>query len=66
MILLKYHNTIIYGAKSLKMFGLNIWNQLPGDIKSETSYTNLRSILKLGWDLNVEEMCALIFQPLSV
>ena len=48
------------------MFGLNIWNQLPGDIKSETSNTNLRSILKLGWDLNVEEMCALIFQPLSV
>ena len=38
-ILVKYHNTITYGAKSLKTLGPKIWKQLLGNIKSETSYT---------------------------
>ena len=36
----KHHNTITYGAKSLKALGPNIWKQLPGDIKSGSSDTN--------------------------
>ena len=36
----KHHNTITYGAKSLKALGPNIWKQLPGDIRSESSYIN--------------------------
>ena len=38
----KHHNTITYGTKSLKTLGPKIWNQLPGDIKSETSYTKFK------------------------
>ena len=38
-ILVKHHNTMTYGTKSLKTLGPKIWNQLPEDIKSETSYT---------------------------
>ena len=41
-ILVKYHNTITYSAKSLKTLGPKIWNQLPRDIKSETSYTKFK------------------------
>ena len=36
-ILVKHHNTITYGAKSLKTLGPKIWSQLRYDIKSETS-----------------------------
>ena len=36
-ILVKYHNTITDGAKSLKTLGSKISNQSPSDIKSETS-----------------------------
>ena len=32
-ILVKHHNTITYGARSLKTLGPKIWNQLPGDFK---------------------------------
>ena len=39
-ILGKHHSTITYGAKSLKTLGPKIWNQLPGDIKSDTSYNS--------------------------
>ena len=31
--MLKHHNTIAYGAKSLKTPGFKIWNQLPGGIE---------------------------------
>ena len=41
-ILVKHHNTIIYGTKSLETLGPKIWNQLPEDIKSETSYTKFK------------------------
>ena len=44
-ILVKHHNTITYGAKSLKTLGLRIWNQLPSDIKSETSYTKFKEYI---------------------
>ena len=36
-ILVKHHNTITYG-----LLGPKIWNQLPGDIKSERSYTKFK------------------------
>ena len=39
-ILTKHHNIITYGAKSPKPIGPKTWNQLPGDTKSDTSYTN--------------------------
>ena len=57
-VLVKYHNTITCGTKSLKPLGPKTWNKLPEDIKSEKSYTNLRNILTLGSDLNVNVMCA--------
>ena len=57
-ILVKYHNTITYGTKSLKTLGPKIWNQLPEDIKSEILIPNLSNILTLGSDLNVNVMCA--------
>ena len=41
-ILVKHHNTITCGTKSLKTLGPKIWNQLPEDIKSETSYTKFK------------------------
>ena len=40
-ILIKDHNNITYGAKSLKTLSLKMWNQLPGKIKSKTCYTKL-------------------------
>ena len=36
------HNTITYGAKSLRISGPKICNQLPGDIKSELSCTKFK------------------------
>ena len=44
-ILIKHHNTITYGAKSLKILGPNIWTQLPEDIKSETSYIKFKKYI---------------------
>ena len=41
-ILVKRHNTITYGTKSLKTLGPKIWNQLPEDLKSETSYIKFK------------------------
>ena len=32
-------------VKSLKILGTKMWNQLPGDIKSETSYTNFKECI---------------------
>ena len=46
-ILVKHHNTITYGTKSLETIGPKIWNQLLEDIKAETS----NNILTLGSDL---------------
>ena len=44
--MVKHHNTITtYGAKSLKTLGPKIWHQLPGDIKSETSYTKFKEYI---------------------
>ena len=40
-ILIKHHNTITYGTKSLKILGPKIWNQLLSDIKLGTSYSTL-------------------------
>ena len=44
-ILVKHHNTMTYGTKSLKTLGPKIWNQLPEDIKSETSYTKFKEYI---------------------
>ena len=43
-ILVKHHNTITCGTKGLKTLGPNAWSQSPGDIKSETFYTNFFEI----------------------
>ena len=44
-ILVKHHNTITYGTKSLKALGPKIWNQLPEDLKSEISYTKFKEYI---------------------
>ena len=38
-VLVKHHNIITHGAKSLKTLGPRIWYRLPGDIKLEMTYT---------------------------
>ena len=48
-ILVKYHNTITDGAKSLKTLGSKISNQSPSDIKSETSYTKFKEYIIDNW-----------------
>ena len=55
-ILVKHHNSITYGAKNLKTLGPNIWNQLPGDIKSETSYAKFKEYNDTS--ISVNEMWA--------
>ena len=40
-----YHNTITYGTKSLKTLGPKIWNQLPDDVKTETSSTRFKEYI---------------------
>ena len=44
-ISVKHHNAITYDARSLKTLSPKIWNQLPGDIKSETSFTKLKEYI---------------------
>ena len=44
-ILVKHHNTITYGTKRLKTLDPKIWNQLPEDIKLETSYTTFKEYI---------------------
>ena len=56
-ILVKHHNTIRCGTKSLNAWGPKIWDQLPEDIKSDTFYTKFKKYI---------EMCSLIFETLSV
>ena len=55
-ILVKHHNTITYGTKSLKTLGPKIWSQKT--LKQRHLIPNLRNILTLGSDLNVDVMCA--------
>ena len=40
-----YHNTTAYGTNNLKSLGPKIWNQLPEDIKSKTSYTKFKEYI---------------------
>ena len=44
-ILVKQHNTITYGTKSLKTLDPKVWDQLPEDIKPETSYTKFKEYI---------------------
>ena len=44
-ILVKHHIAITYGTKSLKTLGPKIWNQLPEDIKTETSSTRFKEYI---------------------
>ena len=44
-ILVKHRNTIKYGDKSLKTLGPKIWNQLPENIKSETSFPRFKEFI---------------------
>ena len=46
-ILVKHHNTMTYGTKNLKTLGPKIWNQLPEDFKSETSYTKFNEYIDI-------------------
>ena len=44
-ILVKRHNTITYGTKSLKTLGPKIRTQLPEDLKSETTYIKFKEYI---------------------
>ena len=44
-VLVKHHNAITYSTKTLKTLGSKIWNHLPVDIKSETSYSKFKEYI---------------------
>ena len=56
-ILIKHCNTITYDIKSLKAIGPKIWNQVPEDIKSETSYTKFKEYID-SWSGPTVNICA--------
>ena len=39
-------NTSTYGLKSLIILGPKVWNLLPGNVKSETSFTKFKKYVK--------------------
>ena len=45
-ILVKHHNAITYCVKNLKTLGPETWNQLSGNIQSETPYTNFKEYIE--------------------
>ena len=65
-ILAKYHITITYGTKGMKIFGPKKWKQLLGNIKLETFYIKFKEYIEtwsIYWKihLNLDEMCAKMF-----
>ena len=65
-ILVKHHNTITYDTKNLKTLGTKIWNQLPQDIKSETSYTKFKEYIDTGFEPKCRRnMCVIIRNSIS-
>ena len=57
-ILVKHHNTITYGTKSLKALGLRYGTNYQKTLNQRHLIPNLRNILTLGSDLNVDVTCA--------
>ena len=55
IITLRYHNSATYEDKSLKTLGPKNWNELPENIKSETSFSN---ILHCGLDQHADATVA--------
>ena len=49
-IIVKHINTSRFGTQSLRSLGPKVWNNLPSNIKSETSFLKVKEILKLGLD----------------
>ena len=47
-IIVKHINTSRFGTQSLRSLGPKVWNNLPSNIKSETSFLKVKEILKLG------------------
>ena len=45
-IIVRHHNTAIYGDKSLTALGSKIWNKLPTNIKSLTSITKFKEYIR--------------------
>ena len=44
-IIVKRHNTTRYGTESLTTLGLQIWNNLPENIKSDTCYSKFKKYI---------------------
>ena len=49
-IVVKSHNSATYGDKSLMTLGPKIWNALPENIKSETSYKKFKEYIDLWFE----------------
>ena len=45
-IIVKRMNTTRFGTQSLRSLGPKIWNSLPSNIKSETSFPKFREYIK--------------------
>ena len=65
-MLVKHHNTITYGTKSLTTLGLRYGNNYQKTLNQRHLIPNLRNILTLGSDLRVDVTYALIFETLAV
>ena len=46
-VVVKSHNSAIYGDKSLMKLGPKIWNAIPEKIKYETSYKKFKEYINL-------------------
>ena len=54
-------------VKSLKILGTKMWNQLPGDIKSETSYTNFKECIDTWFEPKCRcNVCMNVWNSISV
>ena len=58
-IAVRYHKSVSYNDKSLKVLGTKIWYQLPWNIKSEISKNTITHVL--GLNLNVASVGLLNF-----
>ena len=44
-LMIPFRNTVTFGDKSIRCLGPHIWNTLPDEIKSESSYEKFKSFI---------------------
>ena len=62
-IIVRHHNTVTYGDKSLTVLGPKIWNKLPRNIKSLTSITKFKEFIKTWFGASCKyNVCRMVKQ----